>query len=84
MNPFSGLYVLIPEPRLDANSATAWYMAGDPSQIDTIELAYLQGQPGIYTESRQGFEVDGLEIKCRLDVAAKAIDHRGLFKNAGA
>lgn len=83
VNPFSGLYTLIAEPRLDDNSATAWYMSADPSQIDTIEIAYLQGQAGIYTENRLGFEIDGLEIKARLDFAVKAIDHRGLFKNAG-
>ena len=28
--------------------------------------------------------VDGVEIKCRLDFGAKAIDWRGLFKNPGA
>ncbi len=83
VNPFSGLYSLIAEPRLDDGSTTAWYLAADPSQIDTIEIAYLQGQQGVYTENRQGFEIDGLEIKARLDFAVKAIDHRGLFKNAG-
>jgi hypothetical protein len=31
-----------------------------------------------------GFEVDGMEIKARHDFAAKALDFRGLFKNAGA
>ena len=83
VNPFSGLYTLIAEPRLDDHSATAWYLAADPAQIDTIEIAYLQGQAGVYTENRQGFEIDGLEIKARLDCAVKAIDHRGLLKNAG-
>jgi hypothetical protein len=32
----------------------------------------------------QGFEMDGMKIKARLDFAAKAIDHRGLYKNVGA
>ena len=83
-NPFQGAYIPICEPRLDASSATAWYLIADPAQIDTIELAYLQDQRGVYTETEQGFEVDGLRIKARLDVAAKAIDHRGMVKNAGA
>ena len=30
------------------------------------------------------FDVDGVEIKCRLDFGAKAIDWRGLYKNPGA
>ena len=35
-------------------------------------------------ETRNGFDVDGVEIKCRLDFGAKAIDWRGLYKNPGA
>jgi hypothetical protein len=75
--------VPIVEPLLDANSTTAWYLACDPAQIDTIEYAYLEGQDGIYTEVRNGFEVDGVEIKARLDFGAKAIDFLGMQKNAG-
>ncbi len=74
----------IAEPRLDAESETAWYLAASPMQIDTIEYAYLEGQEGAYVETRNGFDVDGVEIKCRLDFGAKAIDWRGLHKNAGA
>lgn len=74
----------ISEPRLDAASETAWYLAASPNQIDTIEYAYLEGQQGAYIETRNGFDVDGVEIKCRLDFGAKAIDWRGLFKNPGA
>ncbi len=74
----------ISEPRLDAASETAWYLAASPNQIDTIEYAYLEGQQGAYIETRNGFDVDGVEIKCRLDFGAKAIDWRGIYKNPGA
>ncbi len=74
----------VSEPRLDAASATSWYLAASPNQIDTIEYAYLEGQQGAYIETRNGFDVDGVEIKCRLDFGAKAIDWRGLYKNPGA
>ena len=74
----------VAEPRLDAASTTAWYLFASPDQIDTIEYAYLEGQDGVYIETRQGFEVDGVEIKARLDFGAKAIDWRGMQKNAGA
>lgn len=83
-NPFAGALQVIAEARLDANSATAWYLAADSNQIDTVEYCYLEGQNGVYIETRQGFEVDGMEIKARLDFAAKAIDYRGLYKNVGA
>ena len=71
------------EPRLDPASSTAWYLAAKPTMIDTIEFCYLEGQDGVYIETRQGFDVDGFEIKARLDFASAAIDFRGLQKNAG-
>jgi hypothetical protein len=77
---------LIPivEPRLDANSETAWYLIADPAQVDTVEYCYLEGQQGVYIETKQGFEIDGVEIKARMDFGAAAIDYRGMQKNAGA
>lgn len=83
-NPFKGTLQVIAEPRLDAASTTAWYLAADPMQIDTVEYAYLEGNQGVYLENDMGFEIDGMQIKARLDFAAKAIDYRGLFKNPGA
>jgi hypothetical protein len=77
--------VPVVEPRLDANSGTAWYLIADPAQgVDTIEYCYLEGQQGVYIETKQGFEIDGVEIKARMDFGAAAIDYRGLQKNAGA
>jgi hypothetical protein len=86
---------IISEARLDngitnaavgtaSGSATAWYLASTPAAVDTVELAYLEGARGLFTETRYGFDVDGVEIKARLDAGAKVIDHRGLLKNAGA
>ena len=70
----------IVEPVLDANSATAWYMAASNSQVDTVEYCYLDGAEGPVIESEVGFETDGVSYKCRLDFAAKAVDYRGLLK----
>lgn len=84
VNVFSGRLTVITEPRLDDDSATAWYVAADPGQIDIIECGYLDGQDGPFVETRIGFEVDGLEIKARHDFAAKVLDFRGLYKNPGA
>lgn len=82
----------ISDPRLDngvtvggvnyAGSATNWYLAGDPAQVDTIELAYLEGMEGLYTETKMGFETDGVEVKVRQDVGAKSIDWRPFWRNA--
>lgn len=73
----------IVEPRLHDASTTAWFGAADPSTVDTIEYAYLEGHEGVFTETRNGFEVDGVQVKCRHVFGAKAIDYRGMFKNAG-
>ena len=75
---------VIAEPRLDpASGAVPWYLFASPAQIDTIEYAYLEGQEGVYIETRMGFDVDGVEVKARLDFGAKAIDWRGMHKNPG-
>lgn len=83
INTFKNLSVIV-EPRLDANSATAWYGFADPSQVAIIEYAYLAGQEGIYTEMRVGFDVDGVEMKVREDFGAQILDWRGCYKNVGA
>lgn len=80
---FANKLQLIVEPRISLNTTYPWFVAADPSQVDTIEVGYLQGQEGVFIEMKEGFEVDGLEIKARHDFAAKAIDYRGLFKNPG-
>lgn len=83
-NVFQNSYEIVTEPRLDASSTTAWYLVADSAQIDTVEYSYLEGEQGLYTEQRMGFDVDGLEVKARLDFAAKAIDWRGMYKDPGA
>lgn len=83
VNPFSGKLGVISEARLSTHDAQTWYLACAASEIDIIELASLEGEQGPVTESRSGFDQDGVEIKCRLDAAAKVIDYRGLYKNVG-
>ena len=83
VNPFSGKLEVVVDPRLDAVSATAWYLAADSSVIDTIEYSYLETDQGPMVEAREGFETDGMEFKVRLDFGAGVLDWRGLFKNPG-
>lgn len=82
INPaFNTSLSVIVENRVTGNQ---WYLASTPARVDTVEYAYLEGENGLFTTRREGFEVDGVEIKARHVFAAKAIDHRGLYKNAGA
>ncbi len=72
---------VIVDARITGNQ---WYLYAAPGVVDTFEYAYLEGEPGVFTETREGFEVDGLEIKARLVFGAAWIDYRGAYKNAGA
>lgn len=82
VNLFNGFYDKIVDPRLDAYSTTAWYMSADPDLFDTIEYSYLEEQPGPQIATREGFDVDGMEIKVTLDFGCGALDFRGLYKGA--
>ena len=77
-NIYQGSMSVIVDPRITTKN---WFMVAAPNSIDTIEYAFLDGQGDFYTETKQGFDVDGLEVKVRMFFAAKAIDHRGMYKN---
>jgi HK97 family phage prohead protease len=85
VNPFQGKYPPIADPRLDVSSTIAWWALANPAQVDTIEVAFLEGGPeGPRIETRQGWEVEGLEIKCVEDFGAAWIDFRGAYRSTGA
>jgi len=65
-------------------TGSAWYLAADPAQTDTIEVTYLNGNKEPVLEQRQGWSVDGAEFKIRIDAGVKALHWRGLYKNPGA
>lgn len=82
-NPYAGTkYTRVYEARLDDDSATAWYMAGPNGK--TVKVFFLNGNEAPYLETKQGWSVDGVEYKVRIDAGAKAMDWKGLIKNAGA
>lgn len=80
INPvFNTQLAVIVEPRITDGS---WYLVGDGA--DTFVYSYLEGEGGMFTETREGFEVDGVEVKGRLVFGAAYTDYRALYKNAGA
>jgi hypothetical protein len=81
VNVWKNKLKIIVEPRITGN---VWYLAAMPSMIDTIEYAFLEGEGELFTEQKQGFDVDGIIIKARMVFGAKAIDWKGFYKNPGA
>ena len=82
-NPYNDALTVITEPRLDAESLKAWYMLAGQGE-DTIEVAYLDGIETPYLEQQQGFTVDGVTFKVRIDAGVAPLDWRGLVKSEGA
>jgi ATP-dependent protease ClpP protease subunit len=82
-NPIRNFAQVIGEPRLDDASATSWYMAAKKGS-DTIEVAYLDGVKEPFMEQQQGFTVDGVATKVRIDAGVAPLDYRGLQKANGA
>lgn len=75
---------VIAEPRLDANSGTAWYVATDAASAPVLNYATLDGNEGPDVRQEEGFSVDGLRYRCRLDVNFAPADFRAIYKNPGA
>lgn len=83
INVMQNKFQLIVEDRIADVSTTNWLVGADPGVIDMLRFGYLAGE-GLYTETRNGWEVDGMEMKVRLDFGASVRDYRGLYRNAGA
>lgn len=80
-NPYKGRFIVVADAEL--TDPDAWYLVADATQHDTIEVTYLNGVETPRLETRQGFDVDGIEYKVAFDCGVSALDFRGVFKNAG-
>jgi HK97 family phage prohead protease len=72
---------VIDTPRLSGN---AYYMFANPGEEPTLEVSFLNGVQTPFMESQNGFEVDGVKWKIRLDYGVGAVGFRGAIRNAGA
>ncbi|MGI2114395.1 ClpP-like prohead protease/major capsid protein fusion protein [Shewanella frigidimarina] len=81
-NPIRDFVEVLSEPRLKAKSDKEWYLSAAQGE-DTIEVAYLDGIDTPYIEQQQGFTVDGVATKVRIDAGVSPLDHRGLVKSTG-
>lgn len=82
-NQIRGLAEVVSDPRLDADSATRYYLAAG-QMFDTIEVAFLDGNQSPMLEQQAGWSIDGTEFKVRIDVAAAPMEFRTWQRDDGA
>ena len=81
-NKVRGLFRdIVDTPRI---TGTRRYLFADPSVAPTIEVVFLDGQQEPFMDNEQGWRIDGVEWKVRLDYGVGATDYRGAVTNAGA
>ena len=66
-------------------SSTAWYLFGDPRQVDTWEIGYLKGKRTPTVERGEtDFNTLGMWFRVYFDLGVREQEHRGMVKSAGA
>lgn len=72
---------IIVDARLDSASTTSWYLLADPNRFDTIEVGYPDGVAALFLDQQDGWNIDGVEYKVRIDAAAAPLEFRTMYKN---
>ena len=83
-NPYRSMVDPVIDPVLDAASESVWYLVAAYSQIDTVEVAFLDGREEPEIMEIENVNIDGVSWKARICFGAAVIDWRGLYKNPGA
>lgn len=83
-NPVKGQAEVIVDHRLTEDDVNDWYVLADANIHDTVEVAFLDGNDRPVLEQQDGWTVDGVDFKVRIDAAAKALDWRGMQHQTGA
>lgn len=74
---------LIVDPRLDDIGNSSWFLAGNPSAHDTVEVAYLDGAAAPKLTQEEGFDTLTMKWRVVFDFGAAALDWRALYRNPG-
>ncbi|HEV7658825.1 MAG TPA: ClpP-like prohead protease/major capsid protein fusion protein [Allosphingosinicella sp.] len=81
-NIVNGLFSeIVDTPRL---TGTAYYAFADPNVAPAIEVVFLNGVTEPFTDSEEGWRVDGVEWKVRHDYGVGAVNFRSAHKQPGA
>ncbi|MCM3679471.1 ClpP-like prohead protease/major capsid protein fusion protein [Sphingomonas paucimobilis] len=72
---------IVDTPRL---TGSAYYLFADPNIAPAIEVVFLNGVTEPFTDSQDGWRVDGVEWKVRHDYGVGAVNYRSAYKQPGA
>lgn len=85
-NQFGNLQVIV-EDRLGGTAGTDndWFVQANPmGPVPFIEVAFVRGQEAPQIESREGWSVDGIEYKVRMEYGVAALAYQPVVRNAGS
>lgn len=82
-NKVRGLFQeIVDTPRV---TGTRRYLFADPNEVPAIKVVFLEGSGEVpQMEMENGFEIDGVRWRVRMDVKVQAFDYKGAVTNAGA
>lgn len=72
---------VVDTPRI---TGTRRYLFADPAVAPVFLVSFLEGQREPVLETKDGWRVDGVEMRARLDFGVDVVDFRGAITNAGA
>jgi len=80
-NKSAGMFTtIIDTARISGNRR---YIFADVAVAPALEVVFLDGKEDPYLETKEGWRIDGVEWKVRLDYGVGAIDYRATVTNAG-
>jgi ATP-dependent protease ClpP protease subunit len=80
-NSVRGTFEVIADARLDDASTSIWYGVADSGMHDVVQVDYLDGNEAPVLEQQNGWTIDGVEMKVRIDATATAMDWKTLQRN---
>jgi len=80
-NVHGGSLELLVSAKLEAKDS---YIIADPSQVEGLEYAYLEGARGLQIETKDHPDTLGVIVRAYLDFGAKVVNHRFAVFNTGA
>lgn len=81
VNPWAGSLKLVVSGKITTND---YYFVSEPRLVPGVQRFYLEGQEAPAFESKVDFQTDSVLLKVRFDMAAAAVDWRGLSYNPNA